>query len=145
GWSWGYQALVFDRAHYIPESMDMPTDPLGVLELARSTLVEWPVLLDAALEALDEAIAIATANPAVSFPSFSESPLWLQSAEPVSNQQFIQMANTLAARLIVLSARGPAERAALDWNRVLQYTANGLTSDFDMALASSRSSQLILR
>src|SRR5690606_15079014 len=121
------QAIIFDRAHYIPETIDIPPDPNGVIELAKETLVDWPVLLEASLAALDEALAIATANPgAVNFPSFSDSPLWFQSASPISNQQFIQMANTLAARILVLSARSPQDRVSLNWNRVLQYTANGL-------------------
>jgi len=146
GWAWGYQAIIFDKAHYIPESMTIPGDPNGVLDLARQTLVDWPVLLGHALDAIDEAIAIATANPgSVDFPSFPASQLWFQSKDPISNAQFIQMANTLAARLIVLSARSPQDRAALDWNRVLQYTANGMTFDWEAPLSSTRSSQLMLR
>ena len=61
-----------------------------------------------------DAIEIARANPdVVSFPSVDQSALWFGSVGPVSNQHFIQLANTLAARLLVLNARTPAERAEL--------------------------------
>ncbi len=147
GWVWGYQSMIFEKANYVPESMNIPSDPRALVEMSQQTLVDHPALLDAALASLDEAIALAQAHPAVvNFPSFGESPLWFQSAEAISNEKFIQMANTLAARLIVLSARSPQERANLPWNRVLQYTANGLqNSDWEAQLASGRTSQLVLR
>lgn len=147
GWAWGYQAVIFDRVHVIPETTVIPADPNSLKELARETLVPWEVALDAALESIDAAIAIAEANPTVvNYPSFTESAFWFQAAQPVSNTQFIQMANTLAARLIVLSARTPADRAALDWQRVLAYTERGLTSDFMVQLSTgSRESQLLAR
>jgi hypothetical protein len=146
GWVWGYQAMIFEQAHVVPESVRIPGDPNAVLDLARSSLKPHPEVLAAALASLDQAIAIARQNPTVvRFPAFAESPLWFQSAEPISNQKFIQMANTLAARLIVLSARTPQERTSLDWARVLRYTAEGLTSDYEVQLSTSRTSQLILR
>ena len=146
GWVWGYHSMIFEQANMVPETVDVPSDPNAVVELARESLTDHPILLDAALTAIDEAIALAHAHPSVvSFPSFAESPLWFQSADAISNEKFIQMANTLAARLIVLSARSPQERANLPWSRVLQYTANGLTSDWEAQLASGRVSQLVLR
>jgi hypothetical protein len=147
GWAWGYQAILFDRIHIVPESMDLPADPDLLRELAVNTLTEYDAALEYALESLDESVAIAQANPTiVRFPSFAESPLWFQSAAAISNQQFIQMANTLAARLIVLNARSAADRANVDWQRVLAYTANGLqTSDYAVSLNSSRTSQVLAR
>jgi hypothetical protein len=147
GWAWGYSALVWDKPHVVPESIDMPSDPAAVTELAVSTLTDYPEALAAAIASLEEAIAVAKANPTVvHFPSLAESPLWFGTPDPVSNQKFIQMANTLAARLLVLSARTPAERAAVDWQKVLQFTANGLTNDdFAMQLQTGRTSTLLLR
>jgi hypothetical protein len=55
------------------------------------------------------------------------------------------MANTLAARLLVISARTPAERAAVDWQRVLSYTANGVTTDFATQLNTQRTSAALAR
>jgi hypothetical protein len=147
GWAWGYQAITFDRIHVVPDSIDLPSDPNALKDLAIETLVPWEEGLEAALNAIDEAIAIAEQHPlVVNFPSFSESALWFASDAPISNATFIEMANTLAARLIVLSARSPAERATLDWGRVLAYTARGMTSDYRVTLASgNRASQLLAR
>jgi hypothetical protein len=63
----------------------------------------------------------------------------------ITSAQFIQMVNTLSARLLVLAARTPAERAQVDWNRVLQYTASGVTEDVVFTLASNRTSTYLQR
>jgi hypothetical protein len=146
GWAWGYSALVWDKSHILPETIDLPAEPSAVNALAVSTLTNYPEALAAAIASLEEAIAIAQANPAVvRFPGVTETPLWFGTPETVSNQKFIQMANTLAARLLVLNARTPAERATVNWQKVLQYTANGLTTDYAMQLQSNRTSTLLLR
>src|SRR5690606_10681643 len=97
----------------------------------------------AALGALDEAIAIAEEN-SFSFPSSSETYLWFGSPSELTSQQFVELANTMAARFLVLSARTPAERAALDWSRVLAYTDNGLTYDFGTSLSTGNRSSWLL-
>jgi hypothetical protein len=146
GWSWGYAALVFDKSHVVPETLVMPAEPSAVIEVAVSTLTSYEDALTNALRALDEAIQIARANPAVvNYPAYPGSQLWFGSPTPISNDQFIRMANTLAARLLVLNARTPAERARVNWQRVLSYTANGVTQDFAMQLATNRTSTLLLR
>jgi hypothetical protein len=130
GWTWGYLGMVFDNAHVVPEDTDIPTDadPSALTQIAVNTLVPSEEVIAASIGALEEAIQIAQQNPdVVDFPSEAESSFWFRAAEPVTNTQFIQMANTLAARILILSARTPAERAALDWNRILQFTQNGLT------------------
>ena len=147
GWTWGYLALVFDESHVLPESIPLPADPNGILEVTLTSLVPYDQALAAAIGALEEAIAIAQQNPGVvHYPSFSESPFWFGTEQPVTNAQFIRMANTLAARLLVLNARTPQERAQVDWPRVLQFTANGLTNDIDRVLSTGdRTSNLISR
>jgi hypothetical protein len=147
GWTWGYLSLVFDRAHVVPETVDIPVDNAGMMQVTLNTLVPHDSVLKAALGALDEAIQIARQNPGVvRYPSFSESPFWFGSPEPISNDLFIRAANTLAARLLVLSARTPEDRRNVDWNRVLAYTANGLENeDFERTLSTgNRTSQLVL-
>jgi hypothetical protein len=146
GWSWGYAALIYDKVHVVPESVLIPGGPEEIRQLAVSSLVTPQAAVTAAVASLDEAIRIAQQSPTVvRFPSFSESPLWFGTPAPVTNDQFIRMANTLAARLLVLNARTPQERAQVDWNKVLQYTANGMTQDFNMQLTTNRTSTLLLR
>ena len=144
GWSWGYLGLIFDEAHVVDESVEIPPDPNAVVGLAVETLAPYPEVIEAAVTALEEAIAVAQANPGVvTYPSITESNLWFGTPDPVSNTEFIQLANTLAARFLVLAARDPAERAAVDWARVLAFTANGLTSDFEFQLSNQRQSTLL--
>jgi hypothetical protein len=52
-----------------------------------------------------------------------------------NNQEVIQLANTMIARLLILSARNPAERAALPWAKILSHTEKGLTYDWGPDLA----------
>lgn len=146
GWTWGYLGLVFDRAHVVPETVDIPSDPAALMEVTLQTLVPSDSLLSAALRALDEAIVIARQHPnVVSFPSFSESPFWFGSPGQISNDLFIRAAHTLAARLLVLNARTPEERRQVDWARVLAYTENGLAEDFLREIfTGNRTSNLLL-
>jgi hypothetical protein len=147
GWAWGYLGLVFDKAHVMHEGLELPSDPGALRQVTLQTLVPHDSVIKAALGALDEAIRIAQQNPnVVSYPSLTDSPLWFGTPTAVSNAQFIQMANTLAARLLVLSARTPDDRRTkVDWNRVLQYTSRGVTADFAIQLASNRTSEVLLR
>jgi starch-binding outer membrane protein, SusD/RagB family len=149
GWAWGYLALVFDKAHVVPENVSIPADPDALHSLTINSLVPADSVMSAAIRSLDEAIKIAKASPGVvAYPSFNESSLWFGSDVPISNAKFIQMANTLAARLLVLHARTPAERVSkVNWQKVLEYTAAGLPpgSDFNFLLSSARTSTLLSR
>ncbi len=146
GWAWGYSALIFDEIHVVPETTRLPQDPVALQELILSSLTPYGPAVEAAVAAIEEAISIAQQNPdVVRFPSVIESPLWFGTPGAVTSDQFIRMANTLAARLLVLNARTPAERAQVNWQKVLQFTANGVTEDFAMQLNSNRTSTLLDR
>lgn len=141
GWSWGYLGLVFDEAHLFDETGLIPSNREELIAVAVGSLKPHPQMIAAAVAALEEAIAIAQANPnVVNYPEFAASGLWFGTQTAVTNQQFIQWANTLAARLLVLSARTPQERAQVDWQKVLQFTANGIqapSNNFARVLATS--------
>jgi hypothetical protein len=134
--------MIYDQAVVIPETEPLRSDAGAQ---GRESLIPRSQALEIGLESLAEAINLANQN-AITFPTFPGSRLWFGLSEQMDSEKFIQLANTLSARLIVLSARTPQERAQLDWNRVLQYTANGLTTDFEVALASGfRTSTLLSR
>jgi hypothetical protein len=133
GLNLGYVGLTFDRgAVYTPGT---------VLPKGYDDLVAWEVnnlkpykdVIAAAIAVLDDAIADIDASPAFIIPA---DPTWLNTTAPVTSATLRQFTNSLAARMLVYGARTPQERQQVDWNRVLQYTSNGLTTDFGVTLAT---------
>lgn len=138
GVAWGYLAMLYDTPILVREAAgNNPT------QQAIDGITPWQEARDAAIAALDEAIALGQQN-VFTFPSSSSTRLWFGTPEPMSNTQFVRLANTLAARILVLSARTPAQRLEVDWNRVLSYTANGLQADFAVTLAPNIRTSLVL-
>jgi len=141
GLAWGVLANLYDQVLVLREQDAIPTDVDGAVAL----IVSSDEALDAALAALEEAKTIATDN-GVTFPARlgtgGGSGLWFFSPDEISTTKFVEMANTFAARFLVLNARTPAERAAVDWPRVLSYTTAGLTSDLDVVLETDQTSTL---
>jgi len=132
GLSWGSLAVVYDQAPVLKEDIELESN---INQQMQDLLIPYDEVLAAALEALDEAKAIAQQNN-FAYPTFPDEVLWFGTSDPITNEDMAQLASTAAARFIVLSARTPQERAQLDWNRVLSYTADGLTRDIEPALQS---------
>lgn len=116
GLSQGYLGLYFDSAYVVDEHMNVDTIKVAKLE-------PYPVVIAKAITSLDSAIAVAKRRN-FSFPASN----WFYVA--VTRDQFIRMANSYVARLMVYSARTPAERAAVDWAKVMQRVDSGITADF---------------
>jgi hypothetical protein len=55
---------------------------------------------------------------------------------PWTSQQLARVGHSYIARFLVYGARTPAERQAVDWNRVLQHIEQGITSDYEVDLES---------
>ena len=141
GMAWSYMGMLFDQTIVVPE--DVPFDELDPVEQGLDSFTERGLVLDAGLTSIDDAIALAAANPGISYPSAASSLLYFGTPTSMSSAGFIELANTMAARVLILSSRNQAERAAVDWNRVLQYTANGLTSDFEVVLEQGGRTSLL--
>ena len=116
GLSHGYLGLYFDSAFVVDEHLDVDTITTPMLRPYSEVITE-------SIEMLDSAIAIA-GRRTFSFPADN----FMFTA--MTNQQFIQLANSFAARLMVYSARTPAERAAVDWNAVIARVDAGITTNF---------------
>jgi hypothetical protein len=147
GVAFGYLGLIFDRAIIIDETVPYAAN---VSEQAVEYLLsgaEGPNsdITEAALAALDEAIAIATANPTISFPGNQVAGRWFGTVGAVNGATFIRMANSMAARILILSARNIEQRNQVDWARALQYLANGVTTDFEMRLAQGVRTSIALQ
>lgn len=122
GISHGYLAMYFDQAYIVDEDLDLDTITTPVFH-------PYTKVRQAALDQLDEAIAIATAAPNFTLPADG----WLFQA--MTKDQFIRLVNSFYVRIMVYTARTPAERAAVDWNEVINRVDNGIQVDFSPTAA----------
>lgn len=116
GISHGYLGLYFDQGFIVDERARLDTikDP---------QFQTYKELTAVGISQLDSAIAIATRS---SFTLPLDS--WLYTA--MTKDQFIRLANSFAARLMVYSARTRAERTAVNWTEVIRRVDAGVTTDF---------------
>ena len=115
GVSHGYLGLYYDKAVIVDEHVAVDT-------ITSPTFSAYPVVIAAAIEQLDSAIAGAPGMDTLPLVGF----LYTRMAAP----DFIKVANSFAARLMVYSARTRAERAAVDWPKVIARIDAGITTDF---------------
>lgn len=116
GISHGYFGLYFDKAFIVDEKLDLDT-------ITVPTFRPYPEVITEAIKQLDSAIATAQKTN-FTLPIDS----WLYSA--MTRDQFIALANSFAARLMVYSARTRAERAAVNWTEVIRRIDVGIKTDF---------------
>ncbi len=117
GLSYGYLGLYFDRAALIDETVQLDT-------LRAPTFSPYPVVITTAIGQLDQAIDAANTRAGMTFPAES----WL--FQSFTKDQFVRLANSFAARLMVYSARSRTERAAVNWQEVINRIDAGITTDF---------------
>ena len=84
---------------------------------------DYATAMEFALGKLDEAIAIASANGI----TFGEAII-----PGGAGANAVKYMNSLGARWLVGNVRNSAQKANIDWNRVLNYTQNGITEDFEI-------------
>ncbi|MCS7027482.1 MAG: hypothetical protein NZ519_01845 [Bacteroidia bacterium] len=121
GLAYGYLANIFDKAVIVEPDTDLN-------KLTKDDLVDYKQVLNASIRALDKAIQIASNNTFTLDASFINTP------SPLNNVKLARLARTYAANFIVQNARNRAENSATDWNKVLNYTQNGITEDFIIKL-----------
>lgn len=111
----GNLALVYDKVWLADENGQIGTEPANYKDAMTHALLK-----------LDEAIAIAKTKN-VSLPN-----TWVSGGSASTNAKLVQFMNSMGARFIVCNVRNSAQKATINWNRVLTYANNGLTSDFDI-------------
>ncbi len=116
GVSHGYLGLYFDKAFIADEDLDLDTLTVPVAR-------PYDEVITAAIAMLDEAITTAQEKN-FSFPADG----WFYT--PMTRDDFIKLANSFAAKLMVYGARTPAERAAVNWGAVITRLDAGITTDF---------------
>lgn len=109
GVSLGYLGLVYDKVY--------PSDETGFF----GESIPYNEAIDLALEKIDLAIVAADRG------SFELE--GVINGTTISSAQWSQFLNSLGARILANSARNATEKSAIDWDKVLDYTNNGLTFD----------------
>ncbi|MFW6330408.1 MAG: hypothetical protein ACOC3J_01655 [Gemmatimonadota bacterium] len=113
GLSYGYLGLLYGNGPLVDET----TDLTGEL-----TFVEYPELIQASLDYLQEAIDLAQQN------EFDIPVTWHWGGE-WDQDRFAQVAHSFRARIRANSARTLADREAVDWNAVLADIDAGIEDD----------------
>ena len=116
GISHGYLGLYFDQAAVVDEKLALDT-------ITNIEFLPYATVATEAVKQLDSAIVIAGRSN-FTLPVDS----WLYTA--MTRDQFVALANSFAARIMVYSARTPAERAAVNWNEVIRRVDAGIKTDF---------------
>ncbi len=124
----GWVALLYDQSWIYSESVDTDT----VRFVPGSTQVQdlvrpYTEVKDTALAELTAALAIAQAG-SFSLPG-EYTAAWVPGV-PMSNTEFAKLIRSYMVRIMVYSARTPAERAAVNWNQVITLIDQGITQDF---------------
>jgi starch-binding outer membrane protein, SusD/RagB family len=116
GLNLGMLGLFYDQAIIATEDTDLE-DPTQ-LEFR-----PYPEVIDAAVAAFEEAADLARSN------SFTIPGEWFRLVGGLDSDRLARIAHSMAARKLVLSARYPEDREALDWNRVIAHIDQGIQED----------------
>ncbi len=107
-------AVIFDKAFVVDETTNL--DSLQA--------VPYPEVWETALEKYEAAISTARSS------AFTIPAAWVGGKASWSRDDFIGLARAFRARYRTQVPRSPAERAAVDWNAVLEDLAGGLPREF---------------
>ncbi len=120
-------------------------DSVGVMLPAMATtdippLSGYKEAMAVALSQLDTAIAIAngaaSAGNSFVIPGAGAS-AWLRVGSDISLADYVRILRSTKARFRAGVARNPTERAAVDWNKVVDDAANGITKDVTLDMNSN--------
>lgn len=126
GINMGYMALTHDQMAPADETtrIGSPADWEG------PNLTPYDVVMPRAIGYIERAIELAENGDEWTTPNT------FVNGQSYSNSEVVQFAHTMIARLLVLNARTPEERAAVDWEKVQFHAERGLTFDFGPELQS---------
>jgi hypothetical protein len=128
GLNHGYVALIFDKGYIYSESVD--TDTLrftGGNQGVQNLIRPYREVMDTALAEMNAALQLASTGT-FTFPGTVVNQWFL--GVQTSNVQMARIIHSYMARFMVYVARNSQERAAVNWNQVIQHIDQGITSDF---------------
>ena len=108
----GYLGMFYDQAYLIDENFEIGVDT--------PEFVPYGQLIDASIDDLDNAITLAENATAFTFNAMPN---------PVDSwdaDEFVDIVNSYAARILAGEARTAAEAASADWTAILNYAENGI-------------------
>ncbi|MGH7469462.1 MAG: hypothetical protein ACRENP_16040 [Longimicrobiales bacterium] len=126
----GYCGLIMDRCAVYTHGEVLPGGYDDLVRWEVDHLRPYNEVVAAAVGVLEEAISDLDAVGDFTLPA-----TWVN-GQALTKGQVRQFANSLIARLLVYSARTPAERTAVNWQKVISTTAAGVTYDFGPTLAA---------
>ncbi|MFQ5750704.1 MAG: RagB/SusD family nutrient uptake outer membrane protein [bacterium] len=115
GLAHGFLALFFNKAFIFDETVDLESDQLE--------FSPYNEVMDAAIAQLEEAASLFSSG------SFDIPSEWINGLT-LSSDYMAQLTHSYIARYLSCVARTSADRAAVDWNRVLDHINKGITEDF---------------
>ena len=118
----GNLSLAYDSASILTENDNPEADAAVIVPFSY-----YPAVNAAALGYLDSAIAVARANPAA-FPLPTTANFWINGIA-MSQAEFIRLCRSYKAKFRAGVARTPAERAAVDWAKVILDADSGITAN----------------
>lgn len=131
GQAMGYVSFAHDSGALITPSMALgPADPVPSLASAKA-------LNAAAVAMLDSAIILASSPAATQGQSVWPLPTNWISGISMTQDGFIRLAKSYRARIRAGVARTPAERAAVDWTKIIDDATNGITEDHNVMVKGS--------
>ena len=108
----GYLGLIYDQSYFLDENFDATTDD--------AEFQPYTTLIEGALSDIDQAISLASGSSSFVFNAMpNPADTWTQA-------EFLDIANSMAARIAAGEARTASEAANLDWDRILAYANAGL-------------------
>lgn len=116
GTTLGALGLLYDQAFVVTNSTDLT---------AEVSVSPYAEVIDSAVACLDKAIEICENN------TFTIPPAWIPLNITMTNVEFGELANTMAARLLTYKSRNATQNEANDWATIKTYAQNGLTYDFE--------------
>jgi len=124
----GNLALAYDSASILTENDNPQADAQVVVPLSG-----YKVVMAAALQYLDSAIALAQADTAKT-DGFPLPSTWINGVSNLDVPNFVRLVRSYKARFRASVARTPAERATQDWNAILADATNGITTDLRITM-----------
>ena len=114
-----YVGMLYDQGAVVSDTIDLKKIPALPLRPYKEVLDSGVMYLQDALEVLDTA----------TFTIPQERALWVYGVRS-SSAELRQFIHSQIARALAYSARDPAERAAVDWAKVIYHAERGLVSNF---------------